>query len=670
MDKILVESINLIAIVSVFIFLFLKPQKLVFAAITVITLQVLLSVTVAYHTFSNGLIEIFYDGSFITGVIPVKIDYLSAWFIIVISFTFITGSLYGIHYLKKYKEQSSNLKMHSIFYILTYTALVDICIIQNGIVFLVVWEIMAFGSFILIIFEHYKKETLKAGINFLIQSHISILFLTIAFLWAKVKTGSFDFAAITAYTAVHPKMAIGLFLLFFIGFSIKAGFVPFHTWLPHAHPVAPSHISGVMSGVIIKIGVFGIFRMLMVINLNFTIVGFFIILISIITGLYGVMMTVIQNNLKKLLAYCSIENIGIIGIGIGLGCLGKGTNHPSLIFAGFGGALLHVLNHSLFKSLLFYNAGNVYLATHSLNINSLGGLLKSIPKTGYLFLIGALAICGLPPFNGFISEYFIYRGLFDGINSNQSLSNLFLLFSIFALVLMGGLALIAFTKSFGIIFLGKGRDKLPVDKTIDGALGIIPQCIIIVAILLIGLFPFLLSPILIKTTSLFNNPQDIVSSQYIGDFLGDVKEIGLFSLSGIILVVCFLYLRRFLTKKHSKNSEETWGCAYVAPIPRAQYSGSSYSRTFEMLFNFIVKGRKSNENIPKEQLYPEHYTFSTINDDFWEKYIITPPLKWFSFLLNKFKFIQNGKIQSYVIYGLTFIVVVLIVGNSKTLQYF
>jgi formate hydrogenlyase subunit 3/multisubunit Na+/H+ antiporter MnhD subunit len=420
--------------------------------------------------------------------------------------------------------------------------------------------------------------------------------------------------------------------------------------------------------VIIKIGVFGIFRMLMVINLNFTIVGFFIILISIITGLYGVMMTVIQNNLKKLLAYCSIENIGIIGIGIGLGCLGKGTNHPSLIFAGFGGALLHVLNHSLFKSLLFYNAGNIYLATHSLNINSLGGLLKSIPKTGYLFLIGALAICGLPPFNGFISEYFIYRGLFDGINSNQSLSNLFLLFSIFALVLIGGLALIAFTKSFGMIFLGKGRDELPVDKTIDGTLGIIPQCIIVVAILLIGLFPFLLSPILIKTTSLFNNSQDIVSSQYIGDFLGDVKEIGFFSLFGIILVVSFLYLRRFLTKKHSKKIEETWGCAYVAPIPRAQYSGSSYSRTFEMLFNFIVKGSKSNENIPKEQLYPKNYKFSTFNDDFWEKYIITPPLKWFSFLLNKFKFIQNGKIQSYVIYGLTFIVVVIVISMLSIIQ--
>ncbi len=379
--KNLIEILNLLALMSVVIFPFLKTWKLAYAALSMIVCQVLISILLVYQVFSIGIIKYSYAGSFITGNIPIQIDYLSAWFILIISFTFLTGAWYGVHYMKKYQEQTGNLVLHAIAFILAYTALIDICMVQNALVFLVVWEIMALSAFTLVIFEHYKKETLRAGINFLIQSHISILFLTVAFFWAKVATGSFDFSAISTYTALHPRLGFGLFALFFIGFSIKAGFVPFHTWLPLAHPAAPSHISGIMSGVIIKIGIFGILRMLDLVNGYFTFIGIFIIIISVITGLYGVMMAIVQNNLKRLLAYSSIENIGIIGLGIGLGCLGKGINQQLLLVAGFGGALLHVLNHSLFKSLLFFNAGNIYQATHSLNIDSLGGLLKKIPKT-------------------------------------------------------------------------------------------------------------------------------------------------------------------------------------------------------------------------------------------------------------------------------------------------
>jgi formate hydrogenlyase subunit 3/multisubunit Na+/H+ antiporter MnhD subunit len=659
-EKYTVEILNLIALLSVFVFPFLSTKKLALVSFSTLTFQVVLSSFLVYRIFSTGAVQYSYAGSLISGTINFNIDYLSAWMLLLISFTFFTGAWYGLHYMKKYKEQTGNLKMHATAFILAYTALIDICMVQNTLIFLVVWEIMALSSFMLIIFEHYNKETLRAGINFLIQSHISILFLTMAFIWAKIETGSFDFASISVFTSMNHRVGMGLFALLFIGFAIKAGFVPFHTWLPLAHPAAPSHVSGIMSGVIVKIGIFGILRMVTVIHTNYTTIGFLIIILSIVTGLYGVIMAIVQNNLKRLLAYSTIENIGIIGLGIGLGCLGKGTNHPLLLVAGFGGALLHALNHSLFKSLLFFNAGNVYQATHLMNMDSLGGLIKKIPRTAYLFLIGSLAICGFPPFNGFVSEFYIYNGLFTGFYSNQSLFNLTMLFSIFALVLIGGLALISFTKAFGIVFLGKSREHLHVDETIDNKKGVLPLYLIVSAMLAIGLFPFLISNLLLKTAGLFYSVPETFSLDYMSKTLSNTWVIGLYSIGFIAITTLIFYVRKLITKNRPLTNYETWGCSYTAPVEKAQYTGGSYVRTFGDLFGFVVNERKSFPKISKMNLYPTRRKFSSQYIDIWEKYLILPPLKWLSFFLNYFKFIQNGKIQSYVVYGLLFILIVVI----------
>jgi len=668
LEKNIVELFNLIALLSVVVIPFLDIKKTTIVALSVFALQVLLSITLVFLVFSNGFTEFSYSGSSITGLINIRIDYLSAWFILLISFTILTGAWYGFHYMKKYKEQTSNLKLHAVAYILVYTALIDICLMQNALVFLAVWEIMAISSFILVIFENYKKETLRAGINFLIQSHIAIVFLTLAFVWIKIETGSFDFADISTFTTLNPRLGIGFFTLFLVGFAIKAGFVPFHTWLPLAHPAAPSHISGIMSGVIVKIGIFGILRMITLIYTNYTILGFSILIISIITGLYGVIMAIMQNNLKKLLAYSTIENIGIIGLGIGLGCIGKGMNDPLLLAAGFGGALLHALNHSLFKSLLFFNAGNVYQATHTLNLDSLGGLIKSIPRTAYLFLIGALAICGFPPFNGFVSEFYIYNGLFTGFQSNQSLFNITMLFAIFALVLIGGLALIAFTRAFGIVFLGNSRQTIPIDETIDKRTSKFPLYLIVLAILTIGLFPFLISPLLLKTIGLFYNTPQTISIAYLHETLGNTLVIGIYSLCFILLTGVILFIRNRIANQRTVQNYETWGCGYIAPIPKAQYTSKSFVKSFAFLFDFIVNEHKNFDKIPKTKLYPDSRKFSTYYYDFWEKYLIMPPLRWFSFVLNYFKFIQNGKIQSYVIYGLLFILIVVFVSMLSSIH--
>jgi hydrogenase-4 component B len=442
---------------------FLKVNGKGIVAFVLLLINALISGYFAVQSLMGEVVTFTFPGSYVTGEIPVRIDALAAWFIRVINLVFVTGGFYGLFYLKAYRSQRNNLTLHGICFLLQHAAMIAICGIQNGFAFLVAWEIMALASFLLIIFEHEHIATIKAGINYLIQAHFSIIFLMTGFIWVAHKTGSYDFNAISNYTATQPVAAsLLLFVIFFIGFAIKAGFVPFHTWLPYAHPASPSHVSGMMSGVIIKIGIFGILRMVLTIKTDLTTVGYLILVISTISGLYGVMLAIVQHNLKKLLAYHSIENIGIIGMGIGIGCIGAGTGNQILATLGFAGALLHTLNHALFKSLLFYAAGNVYQATHTMDIEKLGGLIKKMPQTAALFLIAAIAICGIPPFNGFISEFIIYTGLYKWLSDATLVSLLAAILTITGLVLIGGLALLCFTKAFGVVFLGTEREPLPV----------------------------------------------------------------------------------------------------------------------------------------------------------------------------------------------------------------
>ena len=451
----IITAFILIIFLTILLIPFISVKWKGIVTVTAVIVIAVLSSIIAVKSLSGKQIEYLLPGSLVTGEIPVRVDALSGFFILVINFTILTGAFYGLQYMKAYRNQKANLSLHCISFILVQASLISICSLQNSIAFLIAWEIMALSSFMLVIFEHNKSDTLNAGINFLIQSHICIMFLMLGFIWVALKMNSFDFRAITAYSTSNSLLTgFALFFCFFIGFAIKAGFVPFHTWLPYAHPAAPSHVSGIMSGVIIKIGIYGILRMLLVIKSDYLLIGYVILFISILTGIYGVMLAIIQHNLKRLLAYHSIENIGIIGIGIGLGCIGIGKGNNVLTVLGFAGALLHTLNHSLFKSLLFYGAGNVYQATHTMDIEKLGGMGKPMSHTAFLFLIASLAICGLPPFNGFVSEFLIYNGMFTGLHGSDKALLSWIVCGLFGLALIGGLAMLCFTKAFGSVFFG------------------------------------------------------------------------------------------------------------------------------------------------------------------------------------------------------------------------
>jgi hydrogenase-4 component B len=427
--------------------------------------------------------------------------------------------------------------------------------------------------------------------------------------------------------------------------------------LPYAHPAAPSHVSGIMSGVIIKIGIYGILRMLTFVHSDYTSIGYIILFLSVLTGIYGVMLAILQHNLKKLLAYHSIENIGIIGIGIGLGCIGLGNGNTTIAIFGFTGALLHTLNHSLFKSLLFYASGNVYQSTHTMNIEQLGGVGRKMPQTAILFLIAALAICGLPPFNGFISEFIIYSGLFNGLKGEYLPYLLLIISSVFGLAIIGGLALLCFTKAFGSIFLGTPRHKL--HNVVDGESfqKLVPMYAITFLIVTIGIYPKLILDILELPVGLLTVPLNntVLLNELPG--IQTMQSVGYASLAFLALSIIVFIFRNGFLKYKPLSTDITWGCAYIGPNQKMQYTASSFVRNFRKLAEPILSIHKFKKEITG--IFPGLAWHETHPKDKSEEVFIKYPLRRFRTFLNLFSFLQNGRPQFYILYGFTFIVLII-----------
>jgi hydrogenase-4 component B len=647
-----------ITLTAVFTIPFLKSKWKSAILFTVILLNALLSGYFAVQTLLGYSYEFLLPGSLVTGLVPLRIDALSGWFMLIINFVFVTGVTYGIFYLKTYPYQKNNISLHAIAFILLHAALIGVCVIQNSIVFLISWEIVALSAFLVVIFEHEKVSIIQAGINYLIQSHVCIVFLMIGFIWVAHKTGSYDFAAITTYATNHNETgALLLFICFFVGFAIKAGFVPFHTWLPYAHPAAPSHISGIMSGVIIKIGVFGILRMILLIKTDYLVLGYFILLISLLSGIYGVMLAIIQHNLKRLLAYHSIENIGIIGIGIGIGCIGLGTNNNVLASLGFAGAMLHVLNHALFKSLLFYTAGNISQYVHNLNLESLGGLIRKMPQTATLFLIASIAICGIPPFNGFISEFIIYIGLYNWLQNATLVPLITIIFTVLGFVMIGGLAILCFTKAFGIVFLGDPRYEFKHEIKEAPFIQLLPLYLIALFILFIGLFPKMFLALLIEPVNLLTGNEFVTSGTFQGRAFDALQTISWAGWGFILLVILILLLRRLMMYKRTTGFGPTWACGYIAPSPRQQYTAGSFVRSYSKLFSSVLLSFRSEKEI--RGTFPTEGHYESHPYDKIEEWLIDNPLRAYRSIMGKFIFLQNGKLQFYILYGIIFIVSVI-----------
>lgn len=431
-----------------------------------------------------------------------------------------------------------------------------------------------------------------------------------------------------------------------------------HSWLPQAHPAAPSHISGVMSGVIVKLGIYGIFRIIFMLRQNFITIGEIVIIVSVLTGLYGILNAAVHRDYKKMLAYCTIENIGIIGIGMGLGLMGIGNGNSLLVVLGFTSALLHTMNHSLFKSLLFFNAGSVYQQTHTRDMEKLGGLVHSMPQTASLFLIGGLAISGLPPFNGFVSEFLLYSGLIAGIKSIGIPYITLMIASLAGLAIIGGISMLTFTKSFGTIFLGSPRTDLHQQPKEVSLVMRLPQYFILVIMLSIGLFPQFYFSIVQQIVSDLIPSSTSIKETVAASSLNSISAIGESAILFLLLLILIYFIRTRFIQKHPVTENSTWGCGYAVSSSKMQYTGKSYSKSLGKLLNFVVLEKKKYKEIQANEIFPAERKHSSHYNDFFVTKIFNGIVSRLLYSMNFFQFIQNGKIQMYILYGIFFIVLV------------
>jgi formate hydrogenlyase subunit 3/multisubunit Na+/H+ antiporter MnhD subunit len=347
------------------------------------------------------------------GALSFRLDPLAAFFLLTILVLASASAIYGAGYLE-HEIGRRPLGPVILFFNVLVAALCLVATAANAVLFLVAWEVMTVSAFLLVSFEHEKEDVRRAALLYLTLSHVATAFLVAFFLLLGREAGSLDFDRIAAGPRLSPGLSHLLFAFAIVGFGTKAGIWPLHVWLPEAHPAAPTHVSAVMSGVIVKTALYALVRGVTLLGPPHSAWGFTILLLGAVSGIVGVLYALAQHDLKRLLAYHTIENVGIILLGVGTGFLGLALGKKEVALLGFAGGLLHVLNHGIFKSLLFYGAGAVLRATHTRDLERLGGLGRLMPWTAATFLVASVAICGLPPLNGFVSELLVYAGLFGG----------------------------------------------------------------------------------------------------------------------------------------------------------------------------------------------------------------------------------------------------------------
>lgn len=522
------------------------------------------------------------------GAIHFRLDALGAFFLSWSLPMTLLGGVYAVGYLRKYFAGPRHLGVHfallnmiSLSFLLVYTG-------EEVVTFLFGWELAALAAWQLVIWDYTNQKVRFAGFNYLVSTHVGLIFLVAAVMILYTHSQSWYLKDLGGWMEQHPgTLRNGVFLLLVTSFGLKSAFFPFHSWLPRAHAAAPAHVSALMSGVIHKAGLYALLRFLLLSGTPEEWMGWFLIAFSVCSALVGALYTVGQRDLKRLLGYSSTENVGIAGIGFGVGCLGLTWDSPSLVALGFGGGLLHVLNHAFFKCQLFYAAGCVYQIKQVIDMERLGGLIKRMPVTAACFIVGGVAISALPPFNGFASEFMIYSGLFTteriGIWATLSLGLVAA-----ALAFVGALSALSITRAFGVIFLGNPRDSTLPEAHEASRWMLAPMLIHALGTVLLGVVPVLGFALVAAPTRLFMQAvPDPLAAEKMQSVIDILSRIGAVSGALIAAVVAALWLRRRF-RRQPPQRDATWGCGYDAPNSRMQYTGAGFSTDFAGHFKNIM----------------------------------------------------------------------------------
>lgn len=519
------------------------------------------------------------------GTVSLAVDGLSAWFLLVIGPASAGVAVYSWGYLRAENRRPRVALFSALLCVLVAAMVLAVCA-ADAVSFLLGWELMSLAAFFLVGFHDLAGDVRRGAWLYLVATHLgTALGVVPLFSVLVARSHSMEFAAFAPALSQAGATVSGVALVLgVIGFGTKAGLVPLHVWLPAAHPVAPSPVSALLSGVVVKIGIYGLLRLLSWLPPLPTGWGWLVLAVGMVSGVLGVLYALAQHDLKRLLAYSTVENVGIIALGIGVGLLGQGTGRPALVALGYGGALLHVLNHALFKGLLFLSAGAVIHSSGTGEIDRLGGLGRRTPVNALLFLLGAVAICDLPPLNGFVSEWLIYGALFGGTVQSPGFSGVGIAVGLVALALMGGLALACFAKVYSVVFLGEPRDATLYAHGTPFAMraGMVWLAVWCIAI---GVLPGFFVPLTARGVACVTRLPVPAFAPSVEGGLAPAATLTLLAAVFLALVVALASGRRIARRGRAAveaaspgpAAVATWACGYSAVSPRMQYTASSFA---------------------------------------------------------------------------------------------
>jgi len=589
------------------------------------------------------------------GALRLGLDPLTAFFLLPLFGLGPLCAIYGASYMQSFAPRRA-LGPPAFFFNTTLAAMVVVLLARDAVVLLVAWEVMTIASYLLVSFEHEQAEARRAGWIYLIAGHVGVACLLALFLVLGRWAGQFGFAAFAAPRPAGVSAALVLALAG-VGFGIKAGIVPLHVWLPEAHAAAPSHVSALMSGVLIKLGLYGILRVSTFLQPQAW-WGSALIVVGLGAGLVGISLAVYQRDFKRALAYSSIENVGIVLVGLGTGFWGLSHGHERVAALGICGALLHVWNHAVAKGLLFLSAGSVLHGAGSKDLERLGGLLRRMPWTGSLTLLGAVAIAGLPPLNAFASEWLIYLGLFQGGMGAGARSSLLLLFVSAGLATMGVLAVLCFVRLVGIGLLGQPRSPSAQHAHESPRWMLAPMVILAGAAVAISLAAVPMVSMLAAPARQIAGP-----SIDVGMAAAQLRPIGLLSAAVWAALAAGAGVLWMVIRKR-RATDDTWGCGYLAPTARMQYTGGSFAEILaEHLLPPALRARVSVRR--PTTLFAEPTRLSADRTDPLTRAAYEPFFERWSRRFSRLRWLQQGILHVYLFYILVVVVAALAWASAR-----
>lgn len=602
-----------------------------------------------------------------------RLDPLSGFFLCVIGLLAFFVSIYSIGYVRGFPA-TRPIARFIVFYCLFIAGMFLVVLADDAFFFLIAWELMAASSYFLVMYEDEKAENRRAAYLYLVIAHLGAIAILLSFgVMAGLANGfesfqGYTFDAMRA-TTYPTGWATAAFALSFLGFAAKAGVIPLHVWLPEAHPVAPSNVSALMSGVMLKTAIYGIIR----VTFDFLKVfpwwwGGVVLVIGLISAVLGVLYALMQHDLKRLLAYHSVENIGIILIGLGLSMIFTSFQLPVLAALALVAALYHTLNHAMFKGLLFMGAGAVLHATEERNMEEMGGLIHRMPWTAVFFLVGCVSIAALPPFNGFVSEWLTFQAFLLSPALHRPILSLLFPLGAALLALTGALAAACFVKAFGVTFLGHWRGhQSPLQiHEVDWSMRI-GMGLTAVTCFLLGILP-----------TVVINWMDILPAQLVhGNIAASAGKFGWMWLTpiaperasysgfnvfiGILLVVLVAWLLLH-AKKAAVRRVPIWDCGFEKLTSRMQYNATSFSMPIRRIFGFLFSIREESEAVQpvRHPAYPMKLRYRLrVRDRFWN-WLYKPVGEAAFYVARKVGYLQQGRIQVYLIYSFVTIIVLLV----------